>query len=226
MFLSTALQRTQSTAARGATINAMNGLHIVIVVGLVAAFFFFFLRKMAADDDAADSTPAPKPPGPKLHWLVVTKGADEGKAFHIGSRRVVIGRDPNAFVQLSDPAASRAQCQVVPDKDGLKVLDMTSANGTFVNGKAVIEHVLQDGDVLGVADSTLIYRREADHAENAGFARKDAGRASRKTTAMMSGNEARAAAADALLAEHHGDRAAAAEAMGVSAADFDKLVDS
>jgi len=200
------------------------GLLIGLGVAAIVALVVVKNGQSEAKSVAAAPAKAEAVAKAKLHWLVVRSGPDEGKAFHIGSRRVTVGREASNFVQLSDSALSRTQCQLVPEGDGLAVVDMTSSNGTFVNGKAVAKHVMADGDVLTLAGSSLVYHREGNFDGNAGLGRKSADRATQKTTSVMSGQMARKAAGEVVLLEADGDLDAAAKAMGVSSEEFAKLV--
>jgi FHA domain/FhaA, N-terminal domain len=92
----------------------------------------------------------------------------EGKATHLGAlvlpdgRRVqlgdepaTIGRLPDCTVSLTDPQASRRHAEVRPSGDGFVVTDLGSMNGTTVNGVAIHEQRLQDGDEIGVGSTTI-----------------------------------------------------------------------
>ncbi len=107
--------------------------------------------------------------------------------------------------------------------DGLAVVDMTSSNGTFVNGKAVRKHVLVDGDMLRVATTELEYQRSGDF-DNAAFERKEAGQSARKTTRAVQGLRVYAEAEEHLL-RAGGDVEKAAAAMGMPGDEFKGLVD-
>ena len=196
----------------------------VIVVGIVLFAAKGLMLQATKGPAPKASRPAASTSGPKLkiHWLVARSGVDKGKAWHIGARRVTIGRGPSNFVQLKDSSVSRVQCQVVPDGDGLSVIDMTSANGTFVNGKAVRKHVLADGDLLRLAKTEQEYKRTGDF-DNAAFERKEAGNASRNTTRAVAGLK-RLAEAEEHLLRAGGDIPTAAEAMGVSLDEFKSLI--
>ena len=69
----------------------------------------------------------------------------------------MIGRLPDCAVALSDPQVSRHHAEVRPDHDGYRVVDLGSMNGTLVNGVAVAEHALRDGDVIVVGATSIRY---------------------------------------------------------------------
>ena len=199
---------------------------VIVTLGILALVGLVVLVLKLKGDSATASSPsieAPSAPREKIHWLVARKGVDLGRSWHVGSRRVTVGRGPTNFVQLKDGGVSRVQCQVVPEGDGLAVLDMTSSNGTFVNGKAVRKHVLVDGDVLRVAATELEYQRSGDF-QNAAFERKEAGYSARKTTRAVQGLKVYAEAEEHML-RAGGDVEKAAAAMGLPADEFRALVD-
>ncbi|MBA2356133.1 MAG: SpoIIE family protein phosphatase [Acidobacteria bacterium] len=63
-----------------------------------------------------------------------------------GEHPIVIGRDPQSGVVLSEPSVSRRHAQLVRRDDALLIEDLGSAVGTFVNDQRVTAHVLVDGD--------------------------------------------------------------------------------
>ena len=196
---------------------------IVTLAILAGVGLIFFVLKLKGDSEAAKAPPKAEAPKEKIHWLVCRKGMDLGRSWHIGSRRVTVGRGTNNYVQLKDGSVSRVQCQVVPEGDGLAVVDMTSSNGTFVNGKAVRKHVLANGDILRVATTELEYQRSGEF-DNAAFDRKEAGHTARKTTRAVQGLRVYAEAEEHLL-RAGGDKAKAAAAMGMPLEEFEALVD-
>lgn len=90
--------------------------------------------------------------------LIVIRGADEGKQFDLGHDRLGIGRDGANRVRLHDTEVSRRHAELVRTADGgFRVLDVGSANGTFVNGKPVRDVLLQPGDQVQVGQTLLLY---------------------------------------------------------------------
>jgi two-component system, cell cycle response regulator len=75
----------------------------------------------------------------------------------VGPAAVTIGRAGACDVVDPDPTVSRTHARVEPGADGsFRVVDLGSANGTFVNHAPVVAAEVQDGDYLRVGNS--IYR--------------------------------------------------------------------
>lgn len=68
---------------------------------------------------------------------------------------VTLGRGLESDIRLKDIKASRRHCQIVKTAQGYQVLDLSSGNGTFVNGVQVKQQLLKPGDRIQVG-STLI----------------------------------------------------------------------
>lgn len=80
-----------------------------------------------------------------------------------GTRRVVeippagltIGRATDNTVAIDDPRISRHHARIAPRGRALVMTDLGSTNGTRVNGVAIREIVLGDGDRIEIGDTTL-----------------------------------------------------------------------
>ena len=69
---------------------------------------------------------------------------------------VVLGRDADSNVRLdADDYASARHARIETRPDGVWVEDLTSTNGTFVNGKRITAERLQPGDVVRVGQTEL-----------------------------------------------------------------------
>ena len=104
--------------------------------------------------------------GPKL---VLVHGVEEGKVFPLrteasgNGRGLVLGRKPGSAIHLPfDPSVSAENSEVLPGKDGFRLLDLRSSrNGTFLNWSRLPvggEAALEPGDVIGVGRSLLVFR--------------------------------------------------------------------
>ena len=89
--------------------------------------------------------------------LIVIKGADQGKQFELDESVVTIGRDSTSRLRLHDTEISRRHAELQRTPEGYRIVDVGSANGTFVNDEQVHESALQPGDRIQVGQSLLIY---------------------------------------------------------------------
>jgi signal transduction histidine kinase len=93
--------------------------------------------------------------------LIVIKGADEGKQFELTDERLTVGRDATNRIRLHDTEVSRRHAEFARTADGYRVLDVGSANGTFVNGQAVRDVLLQPGAHVQIGQTVLVYTAAA-----------------------------------------------------------------
>jgi putative nucleotidyltransferase with HDIG domain len=76
-------------------------------------------------------------------------------------QRVTVGRGPDCTVQLGDPSVSDQHC-VLGFTDGvIRVKDLDSANGTFVNERPVTDGTARAGDLLRLGAAVLEVRDPA-----------------------------------------------------------------
>ena len=89
--------------------------------------------------------------------LIVTKGPDEGREFELTEDAYSLGRGSPNRVALSDTEVSRRHAELRRTADGYRLLDLGSANGTFVNGQSLRDVLLKPGDQVQVGQSVLVY---------------------------------------------------------------------
>ena len=106
--------------------------------------------------------PASKPENPALR-LLFSPGADLAiDELRLLSRaRLAVGRAVGtAGLSLPlDPRVSRQHAELRPSPAGFVLADCSST-GTFVNGQPIAEQVLNDGDIVRMGDTFLLYRRD------------------------------------------------------------------
>jgi Protein of unknown function (DUF3662)/FHA domain len=90
--------------------------------------------------------------------LVIGDDGTPTEAISITRTPVVVGRLSTNDVVLSDPNVSRRHAEIDRSRGRWTVTDLGSTNGTTVNGKAVKENNLHDGDRLGFGTSELIFK--------------------------------------------------------------------
>lgn len=95
-----------------------------------------------------------------LGMIVVRQGKDPGRIFEVRKDRLTIGRSRESDIFLEDLAVSRLHTTVARDESGRYILrDENSANGTYVNGQRISEHVLDEGDEIQVGQTVLAFVR-------------------------------------------------------------------
>jgi ABC transport system ATP-binding/permease protein len=81
------------------------------------------------------------------------------QSIPLKNRSVLLGRDPNASLQLDSPLVSRRHATIDQDSRGNYILRDHSVNGVFVNGQRVTNSVqLSEGDAIRIGPFTLTYR--------------------------------------------------------------------
>jgi Nif-specific regulatory protein len=89
--------------------------------------------------------------------LVALNGVMSGEVFTLRDSEVTFGRDAGNTFCLPDAAVSRRHCAFVSEAGRWIVRDLSSSNGTFVNGVQVTSHALDDGDRVAVGGSMLLF---------------------------------------------------------------------
>lgn len=83
------------------------------------------------------------------------------KEIPIDKERVTIGRKPSNDIQIDNLAISGNHAVIVTILNDAFLEDLNSTNGTFVNGRQIHKHFLQDGDVIELGKYRLKYVKEA-----------------------------------------------------------------
>jgi pSer/pThr/pTyr-binding forkhead associated (FHA) protein len=70
-----------------------------------------------------------------------------------------VGRGFSADLRLEDQSVSRRHAVIVDggDRDGVRILDDRSANGTFVNGQRVTDATLRHRDTIDLGAVALVF---------------------------------------------------------------------
>jgi two-component system cell cycle response regulator len=92
-----------------------------------------------------------------------------GKMTKLGEGELVLGRSPDAGLQVEDDGVSRRHCKLVMSPNGLafQLVDLGSTNGTYLNGLKVDVATLQDGDKIQVGSNTVLKFSIQDQLEEA-----------------------------------------------------------
>ena len=93
---------------------------------------------------------------PVAYALKFISGKYQGGEFPLKTgRQVVIGRSSDLDMVLVEDMVSRKHARISLDSDEIKIEDLGSTNGTFVNGEKVKEARLKEGDRILIGTSIL-----------------------------------------------------------------------
>ncbi|KIG13196.1 diguanylate cyclase/phosphodiesterase [Enhygromyxa salina] len=97
--------------------------------------------------------------------LVVMKGDNVGHKYDL-DRELIAGRESATSIHLDDGLVSRSHAKFTPDTVGVRLFDLCSTNGTFVNDKQINSTYLDDGDQIRIGKTILkfIYRNNVEAA--------------------------------------------------------------
>lgn len=103
-----------------------------------------------------------------MYKLTVIGGANRGTSYPLQEGRTTLGRQVGNEVVLSSGKVSKKHCVLVVEDGQVRIEDLGSSNGTFVNGQLIKSKILQPGDKVSVGDFILEFKlaalRSADQA--------------------------------------------------------------
>lgn len=97
--------------------------------------------------------------------LVLFKKDDSQKAFSLPSNLTVIGRRHDCDLCIPLMVVSRRHCQISQNNETVKIRDLDSGSGTFVNGKRISDATLQAGDYITIGPLTFLLQIDGEPKE-------------------------------------------------------------
>jgi two-component system NtrC family sensor kinase len=88
----------------------------------------------------------------------IIQGFDQGVHLDIASKNFRFGRDSNNDLQLHDSEVSRFHAELRQDDAGIRVVDLESSNGTFVNGERATSVQLSSGDRIQLGKTHMVMK--------------------------------------------------------------------
>jgi DNA-binding NtrC family response regulator len=87
--------------------------------------------------------------------LAVVAGPDRGRELRLAPGTTRIGTAASCQLVLTDDTVSRVHCEIRVEVGTVRIVDLGSTNGTFVDGIEVLEVKLAAGCTLAVGKSTI-----------------------------------------------------------------------
>jgi EAL domain-containing protein (putative c-di-GMP-specific phosphodiesterase class I) len=110
---------------------------------------------------------------PNFRWFLesLVEGGRQLRRVAVHPLPFRVGRKPGLELSLPSDAVSKEHAEIYPDGDGLRVRDLKSKNGTFVNRDRVKDAPVREGDIIHFAQLEFRLGRqeleEPDHMEPA-----------------------------------------------------------
>jgi pSer/pThr/pTyr-binding forkhead associated (FHA) protein len=82
--------------------------------------------------------------------LILSLGGQVLAEFNMTKERYTLGRLPDNDVRIDNPAVSGHHSLIINILNDSFLEDLSSTNGTYVNGKLIKKHALQHGDVVTI----------------------------------------------------------------------------
>jgi pSer/pThr/pTyr-binding forkhead associated (FHA) protein len=127
-------------------------------------------RRQPSRPQSAPAAPSltPVPPSASLlAFLEVGRGPFAGKVFRVERQVCAIGRGGHNDVRLNDVSVSSSHATLLLKRGTWYVVDLQSANGTYVDGyRVATERALPDGGSLRVGDIVMKFRLMAAPRES------------------------------------------------------------
>jgi pSer/pThr/pTyr-binding forkhead associated (FHA) protein len=90
-----------------------------------------------------------------MSYLIISSGGEEIDRRPLTVGPALIGRAPEASIRIRDTSVSRQHCRLDLIGSHWFVTDLSSKNGTNVNGRTVQREQLYDGDVMRLGRASI-----------------------------------------------------------------------
>lgn len=88
--------------------------------------------------------------------LILLKKDGNKQVFPVRNKATILGRRPDCELFIPLQVVSRRHCQLSQEEQSLKIRDLRSSNGTFLNGRKIIDETeAKPGDRLQIGPLTF-----------------------------------------------------------------------
>jgi pSer/pThr/pTyr-binding forkhead associated (FHA) protein len=84
------------------------------------------------------------------------RGEGERRSFSLPRDVTVMGRREDCDLRIPLGEVSRKHCRLIADGESLKIEDLGSSNGTFVNGQRIQESPVNAGDAIQIGPISFV----------------------------------------------------------------------
>ncbi len=88
---------------------------------------------------------------------IIRFGGEESDKIAVIRDNISVGRAAENDVTIKDDAISKRQFHIKKTNKGYNLIDLKSANGTFVNGERVKSVILKNKDIIKIGDEIIVF---------------------------------------------------------------------
>lgn len=92
---------------------------------------------------------------PSRAWLDIS-----GVRYPVPDGGLTIGRSSDSALHLADEVVSRQHARIELQRGAFTLVNLNSANGTFVHGRRIQERLLRDGDEIRIGRNQMLFHTE------------------------------------------------------------------
>jgi pSer/pThr/pTyr-binding forkhead associated (FHA) protein len=96
--------------------------------------------------------------------LVVVSEGLSGRSHELTAERTTVGRVEDNTFPIAEPSISSHHCEILLQGGEIRIKDLNSTNGTFIDGQQINEGVLKPGQTLRLGKVDLKLEGEAPAA--------------------------------------------------------------
>src|SRR5262245_28943430 len=83
---------------------------------------------------------------------------DQVRGIDLPGQPVIIGRSKKSDIPIHDGLLSRKHCAIVPSGSTFRLVDLKSANGTYLNGSRVEDRAdLNTDDIIEIGQTVMVF---------------------------------------------------------------------
>lgn len=101
--------------------------------------------------------------------LVVSFNGDIIKEYTLDRGVLTIGRESDSDIHIDNPAANDKHAKVLTILNKSFIEDLNSTNGTYINGRKIAGHDLQNGETVFIGEHELKYVKDSAESEKSDF---------------------------------------------------------
>lgn len=121
----------------------------------------FRIRSTSGPRQGTAIPPVATPGAPVIPQMAATQVPRlitvSGEEYSLTNSITNIGRGSEANIQINDASVSRLHSVIILGSD-VVIRDLSSTNGTLVDGERITEATLQDGSIIKIGNITLTYK--------------------------------------------------------------------